>query len=113
MGGSGTPWSGSGGGGAGGAGGTSVSNGTASGGPGRTFADYTSTILAPALPSGAQTAIGSGGLYAVGGAATYDGGPNPEVPGIENTGSGGFGAGNPNRGTNGGSGIVVVRYIAP
>lgn len=114
--------SGGGGGGAGAAGGIGSNNAAGNGGVG---SDFSATFGTAVGESGwfaggggggkrnTQT-VGSGGLGGGGTGANADG---PATAGDANTGGGGGGGGNSGGGTypgqNGGSGIVIVRYIAP
>ena len=108
------------------------------GGAGAPYPAYAAPIIAPAIPSTAQSAIGPTGLYAGGGGgstnqsppAGYGGGPggpggggrgnsplNTQYgrgeDGVDGTGGGGGGANHqtsPRVGGDGGDGIVIIRY---
>ena len=132
-----------GGGGAGAAGGNAVqspgeSRRGGSGGAGSPHPAYAGPIIAPAIPSTTQTAIGPTGLYAGGGGGSTNQSPSgghgggPGGPGgggrgnsplntqygrgedgVDGTGGGGGGANHqtaPRVGGDGGDGIVIIRY---
>tara|TARA_Y100000114_G_scaffold108908_1_gene102299 strand:+ start:119 stop:5299 length:5181 start_codon:yes stop_codon:yes gene_type:complete len=108
------------------------------GGAGAPYPAYAAPIIAPAIPSAAESAIGPTGLYAGGGGgstnqsppAGYGGGPggpggggrgnsplNTQYgrgeDGVDGTGGGGGGANHqtsPRVGGDGGDGIVIIRY---
>ena len=116
-------YTGAGGGGAGGAGSPKLPTSNGAGGPGQPFTGFPAPAVAPGIPSPNQPAftpaVGPTGLYGGGGGGSSEniGGTSPGGPGGGGSseqagkyGTGGGGGSANNSGTDGGSGLVVLRY---